>query len=352
MFFAVCPAIMDVSDSTPPAIVSTNSPLATISVSPQPATSSASQTTYINSSSFGVRTPAARRKAKARVKATLPKSPRKRLQTLADLFRGLSSDERQLLQQNAPSLEFAIGKSVLEDLKRTKSRRSKKLLHTRRVLLAACHKYTHLRGCPSSLRVSKRSFAFLSASNTLKQRKKEAEIVDYYQSVAAPVPDKKSVSAKTGQSTSILCKPLKDVYEDFIATQEPGSPQVSFSHFAKCRPKHVRPRQDWRLRMCLCEYCTNVDLKLRALNCTAARISNTARIRHGYFAVDLITCGRHEGSWRKACAYRECAQCQDKTLQHHTQRVFCHEAPVTWLKWENQVTEVDGKRVSDYYSKW
>jgi len=82
-----------------------------------------------------------------------------------------------------------------------------------------------------------------------------------------------------------------------------------------------------------------------AVNGIAARMNNACRIRHVYHAVDIITCGREDRQWKKDCAYRECGTCSIDQLDHHLEPLLQHQGPVTWTKWESQVSIVNGKRV-------
>ena len=289
-------------------------------------------------------TPAARRKAKQRAVAGLPQTPYELVETLTDVLQALTPRKKRALEERQPkSVKKEVGACVLEELKKTSTKRNKKALCARRILINVCS--GHLRRKGSSFGVSRRTtFASTSAARPRK-RKMEASVQDFFESVAVQVPDKKHVT-KSGQASAILTMPLRDLFEDFKATQLPGAPSVSFSHFAKCKPQHVHPRRDWRLRLCLCEYCTNVDLKIRALNTIATRVENTARIRQGYHAVDLVTCGREDGRWKKDCAYRDCAQCKNKSLEQHARRLLHQQGPVTWFKWDTLITNNDqGKKV-------
>ena len=90
-----------------------------------------------------------------------------------------------------------------------------------------------------------------------------------------------------------------EIYSDFQAQAEH---RKSFSHFAKLRPTQIRLMSTANLRQCLCEYCTNVELKLLAVNALAAKLKNECRIRHGYHAVDIITCGR---IYKNVCLSRQ-----------------------------------------------
>ena len=118
------------------------------------------------------------------------------------------------------------------------------------------------------------------------KKKLEKEVKDFYSSSATLLPPKKLVSKKTGMASAVLCKPLAGLHKEF--TESTGN-KISYSHFAKCRPAYIRPARQNSLRQCLCEYCENVSLKIRAVNCIAAKINNNCRVRHPYHAVDLVT---------------------------------------------------------------
>ena len=181
------------------------------------------------------------------------------------------------------------------------------------------------------------------------QKKKieaEEEARTFFEVSSHPLPSKKLVSNKTGKAACVLNKPLTDVYADY---KEAVDNPVSFSYFASCRPKHVCLQRQAILRQCLCEYCTNVELKLRAVNEVAARIDNRCRIRHVYHVVDIITCGRSQGSWKKECAYGNCLQCSSQDLTNHLDPLTQHQAPVMWNKWESQAYVNNGKRVKKFY---
>ena len=98
--------------------------------------------------------------------------------------------------------------------------------------------------------------------------------------------------------------------------------------------------------MCIRDSCTNVELKLRIVNSTAARINNS-RIRHIFHTIDIITCGRQAGgatSWKQACAVQQCDNCSVDQLDLHLQPLQ-HQGLVTWTKWESVPRVVNGKRV-------
>ncbi|XP_041372135.1 uncharacterized protein LOC121385498 [Gigantopelta aegis] len=176
-----------------------------------------------------------------------------------------------------------------------------------------------------------------------KQKKLERETAAFFEEVSCPLPEKKLVSKKTGKCASVLSMPLTDLHTKFV---EESGKNISFSHFAKCRPSNVRPMRQATLRQCLCEYCTNVELKLHTINKLAIRVDNNCRVRHVYHAVDIITCDRENGAWQKVCAYRECSTCSIDKLDDHLQPLLRHQGQLPWTKWECQANIVNGKRVT------
>lgn len=303
------------------------------------------------------RTPAAIRKARSRAKAGMPNSPRRFYHTHRDLAHHGPPGTRQLFEQSeAHTVEYKIGKEVIRQVKKGNKKRSKKSLMARRILLSACGKYEGpVKSALKIFGVTNKTLSMMASDGLLnkvefkRMKKEEEEVTAFFESASHPLPYKKRVSMKTGQPTCVLSRPLRDLYEDY-KNANPDKPNISFSHFASCRPKHIKPMSDARLQQCLCEYCTNVNLKLKVLNAIASRVDNACRVRHTYHAVDLVTCGRENGRWRKACAHRECQHCKDKTVHTHCRGLLRHQGPVTWFRWEAQKVVLNGKKVGRPYT--
>ena len=91
------------------------------------------------------------------------------------------------------------------------------------------------------------------------------------------------------------------------------------------------------LNQCLCEYCTNADLKVQAYN---KLVNSHQRIRHIYHAVSLSTC--EEGG--KTCSYRERGNCSITKLGDFLRPAENHVGQVTWHRWTSK--KVGSKQVS------
>lgn len=297
--------------------------------------------------------PAARRKALSRAKAALPKSPRKYVRVVQDLQNKASPRKKALFQAAHASPESArIGEAVKKQLSLLKRTRSVQGNTARRILLSVC-RWAHMsiRKQASAIGVHRKTLGLSKPEKeevkkeVKKERKLEQDVRMFLESVATVLPSKKSISKKSGAAAAVLRKPLADLHKEF---QESYEVIVSFAHFARCRPRHIRPARRNFLRQCLCEYCENVNLKLKAINSMAARHNNNCRIRHVYHAVDLVTCGRQDGQWKKACAFRECDTCKDGTqLDEHLRPLPVVD--VTWSRWESRPVVVNDKTVSVSY---
>ena len=129
-----------------------------------------------------------------------------------------------------------------------------------------------------------------------KCKKAEAEATAFLESNASALPEKKLVWKKVGRGAAVLTRPMKDLHDDF--KNKAMMTPISFSLFAKCRPTHICLMQQSPLWQCLCEYCTDIELRIRAVNGTAVWMNSACRIRHCH-AADIVTCGREDSSGRR-----------------------------------------------------
>jgi len=67
----------------------------------------------------------------------------------------------------------------------------------------------------------------------------------------------------------MLQKSVKQVYTDY--KNEHPNDSVSFSTYCRLRPKNVKTQKHRSLIHCVCEYCKNVNLKLKAFNTLAIK---------------------------------------------------------------------------------
>ena len=111
---------------------------------------------------------------------------------------------------------------------------------------------------------------------------------NFFKQHSSVAPDKKLVSKKTGEGAAFLQKSLKQLHNEY---KEASGDSIPFSSLAKCRPKNVRLMSQAKLRQCLCEYCTNITLKLDTLKSFATRHRQYGCIiNNERDAVRIITC--------------------------------------------------------------
>lgn len=95
------------------------------------------------------------------------------------------------------------------------------------------------------------------------------KVQEYFKepTVSTAIPDRKSV--KKGEERKTIDRPGKDIYQEFI--EENPDVTISYSTFATIRPQNVETTKSTAWYSCLCETCTNVDLKIKSLNLFSAR---------------------------------------------------------------------------------
>ena len=99
------------------------------------------------------------------------------------------------------------------------------------------------------------------------------------------------------------------------------------------------------LRQCLCEYCANVDLKLRALG-NVCQIFN-CRIRHKFHAVEMCMC---KGGG-KSCDNRTCSECGVGKLDDYPAPVKEYQGILSWQCWTTKKVTLAGTKMTSTAAK-
>jgi hypothetical protein len=113
--------------------------------------------------------------------------------------------------------------------------------------------------------------------------------------------------------------------------------QVSFPAFKRLRPKSVMPYTKHRFRECLCEYCVNIDLKLKAVNSfLSSHRHGDLKITDKYVLSRMTLCPKLDGEYLKSCLDRECPDCGPHLLSEHLRPAVNDLSctPVTWDRWQ------------------
>ena len=156
--------------------------------------------------------------------------------------------------------------------------------------------------------------------------------------------DKRNMSRKSLKSTKFLEMTVKTAYKQF-RTEHPEN-DISYDKFAKLRPSNVKTMGKNTFFTCLCEYCTNVEMKLTSLK----SFSSTKRLTHSvpenkYEASRLTLCEKENNHYKVECLHRSCRNCGIQQLDNKFQPLTEQygEHMITWRMWENQRTVFNGK---------
>lgn len=166
----------------------------------------------------------------------------------------------------------------------------------------------------------------------------EKQIHDIYQKNARIFPDKKSARMNTDlepEPRGILERTLLSLHKEFCS--EHPEIKVCFSTFCSLKPKNLLASTHHSIRACLCEVCTNVRLKVEALD-NVAQIQGVpaAKIGDVYRAADLSMCQKAGAKFHKRkCIERTCMDCGIGALHQHLEELEPHRTLlVSWVRWE------------------
>ena len=151
------------------------------------------------------------------------------------------------------------------------------------------------------------------------------EVSSFYEENSAPLPLKKKVSKKTGMAQRAMKRSTEALYKDY--RQKGGA--ASLASFFRLRSKHVRTICKSPLNQCLCEYCTNVKLKLATIN---KFVTPGKRLKDEYTAVSKTDCNLKN----KQCMYRQCKDCGVRKMMEDLQEVINLAGPFHWYKWQQK----------------
>lgn len=122
-------------------------------------------------------------------------------------------------------------------------------------------------------------------------------IVNFFRQgdISTNLPDSKRIKSNL-EERRVLNKTLKETYREY---RESNLDVVGFSTSARLKPCNVETTCKRKWNACLCEMCTNVDLKIYALSQLAAKFKSNVKIDSKYEAVEKTLCERGNEKWRK-----------------------------------------------------
>ncbi|XP_063446520.1 uncharacterized protein LOC134726055 [Mytilus trossulus] len=302
----------------------------------------------------GYKTKEAERKAVYRAKQSLPSSPNKFASVLAGIAASATPRKRAALQNDGiiltPSkrrrLEMCSQSlaKITGEIQSKKYKRSKLALSRRRILASSIvwSSNTHMRKNYGM------SWAFAYKCSKLKgvwtdKKRSDAldedtikKVEDFFRQPCNSrcLPDKKHVSKKTMEPKRIMEVSIVDTYEKF--REQNAECNISFSKFSSLRPCNVKTMNKNAFNNCLCEYCTNIELKVKAIEKV---VGNRSIVRNRYDISKETLCSKALNSqfYHKKCLERRCDKCgPEKFTKSLTDVLNKKSTTLEWHRWENQ----------------
>ena len=165
------------------------------------------------------------------------------------------------------------------------------------------------------------------------------------QGISRVDPGMRSVSKKTKLPRSYLELKISNAYERFL-TENPTI-NISMSKFRALRPSNVKTIKDTQLNQCLCEYCTNIEMKLHSLNSfLCRRHMNRLRIEDKYTLSRTTLCSKENEHYRKKCIDRQCENCGTQIIYDHLKEIKekWGDHTIKYSEWENTFNQNQKKR--------
>ncbi|XP_045207653.2 uncharacterized protein LOC123559695 [Mercenaria mercenaria] len=306
----------------------------------------------------GYKTEDAKRKAVYRAKQTLPSEQKKIAQVMSKLTESASPRKRKALDQEGfftPAVKkrhIDFVKQYQKEMQETKMKRSRYHLNRRR----------HIASIAKITTKERTEFGFswgfaykASQIDGIWQQKKNKNAMDesavghiqqFFKKsgISTCLPNKKLVSTKTMEPRRVLKNSLKQTYLDF--REENPECVVSFPKFVSLRPKSVKTMQKNYFNGCLCEYCANLEMKVKALKKIVPKVKGKESefvINSRYDLLKMTLCARKEGAKfnERGCIDRMCSKCGPVKIETYVKsalhrRQGTKSNTIEWSRWENQ----------------
>lgn len=329
--------------------------------------STAEVCTPISKSVISAYLPSSRSKAVKKAKENLPSDPQKYAEVIHRLIETKSPRKKQALAeknilQHSTRKELEYPSAVLDEIGKhyEELKRSKKSVHSKTRATLGTILMGASKGRNSVSHIRKKyglSFHFLMKCRTQNFNRKRpsnalsaetaTKVVDYYKrgDVSRCDPSPASVSAKTHQPKRFMEKTLKEAHKAFV---EEENIKISFSQFAKLRPKTTKTVRHTKMNFCCCEYCANIKMKQEAINnFLSSKGHHNLHLPSKYELSALTLCAKNEdnGQYKKSCLDRKCRACGVAAIRDKIQPALDQyaDAMVTWKKWCQVQQEIHDK---------
>jgi len=164
----------------------------------------------------------------------------------------------------------------------------------------------------------------------------QLEIQQFYINHATIV-NNKNLHSKEGQPKHVLNMTTNKLHKTYSTVI---GKKISLSKFRKMRPGFVVTVKNHRFNNCLCEYCVNIEEKLKVLNIEANKInSDLPKINSKFDLINLTLCPIESGKFhKKICTKRLCKDCGPKLLSK-TFKPLIEDLGEKEVKWSIWMTE-------------
>jgi len=173
-----------------------------------------------------------------------------------------------------------VGESMAATMKSLRKSRSKRALRKKRLLLEALivkeKSIKLLRTVGVTRKVARRALEFNLEHGWEDLRKKKGGALSQEQlgslqyfynqgDISSEIPKARSALKRDGRllHRKVITSSLKTTYQQFKEHHPDIS--ISYTSFKRHRPGNILPHTQHKFRDCLCEYCLNIKLKLKAV---------------------------------------------------------------------------------------
>ena len=295
----------------------------------------------------------AKRKAVSRARKALPFSSNKCGDVLAELVHTASHNKQNSENKKRVGLYNLTYLKLRSELRILKAQRDFKLIINKRVIVCSLlisKKYRLMRTCSKELDIRSkfpRKCRLLHKPNSIHKRKTRPDMIStiviktirkFYEreDVSRILPCMMTVSKKTQVQMRVMEITIKQAHTLWEKVH-PVSP-ISESLFQRNRPSHAMTQQNNSMIQCLCEYCTNVSLKLSALNKAMSSLSkqDTIKDKGEHFEMTLFSKPESDTYFSLGCIRRECKNCGLSRLEDHLYELFEDSTAnqISWKVWE------------------
>ncbi len=306
------------------------------------------------------RRPAARRKSLQRARSSLPKDPAQYVSTCLDLYSKASPRKKAIFDKHGvglhnPGVPDRLCESIAQEMAKSKKSRKKEDVTRRRNfagLVSIMKKYRRQGQAAKMLHIGRQAIKSAKFVKKGQHGNKTAKsvvssVVQFYEENAVYLPDKKYISKKTMKKTGFLQHPVSTLFSSF--KEKHPNIKIGLKKFYKLRPDHIKLQGAIKFRGCLCEYCTNIELKATAVN----KVGNSYGLPsffHGVYGVSRVTMCPKDGRkyYRRSCIERKCESCGVQNLRSHVAKLTdVHGTKsMTYKKWERTTCQEGGKVIS------